>query len=70
MRFKKGFIYLELGGQGGGIIMGVTRLLLLGLLHHTDQNGPKHFDGECILCIAGSYAAPCTEWRERKRIVT
>ena len=30
MRFKKGFSNLKLEGQGWGIIMGVTRLLLLG----------------------------------------
>ena len=30
MRFKKAFSNVELEGQGRGIIMGITRLLLLG----------------------------------------
>ena len=33
MRFKKVFSKLKLEGQGRGIIMGVTRLLLLGPLY-------------------------------------
>ena len=33
MRFKKVLSFLELEGQGHGIIMGVTRLLLLGLFY-------------------------------------
>ena len=38
MRFKKVFINLELYGQGRGIIMGVTRLLLLGPFYYIQTN--------------------------------
>ena len=37
LNLKKGFSNPEPEGQGGGIIMGVTRLLPRAILLHTDQ---------------------------------
>ena len=46
---KKVFNNLELEGQGKGIIMGVTRLLLLNFGSFTPYRPKraKHFEGEC-----------------------
>ena len=44
--FKKGFSNLQLEGQGWDIIMGVTRLLLLGPFYTIQyQNGPNILTG-------------------------
>ena len=44
---KKVFSNLELEGQQFGIIMGVTRLLLLGPFYTLLTKQAKHFEGEC-----------------------
>ena len=70
MRFKKGFSNLELEGQGRGIIMGVTRLLLQGLFYtiqtKRDQTfwwGVYDFLGVTIpnICVART-SASLTFW--------
>ena len=48
MTFKKVLSYLELEGQGRGIIMEVTRPLLLGACQ------PKHFGRQCTYENGGS----------------
>ena len=47
MRFKKVFSNLELEGQGCGIIMGVTRLLLLGPFYTIQTNFMYFFAHDC-----------------------
>ena len=50
IRFKKVLSYLEQEGQGCGIIMGVTRLLLLGLFYYIGIiTYAKHIEGECTM---------------------
>ena len=44
---KKGFTNLELEGQGCGIIMGVTRLLLLGHFYSIQTNFMYFFAHDC-----------------------
>ena len=47
MRFKKVFSNLELEGQGHGIIMEVTRLLLLGPFYTIQTNFMYFFAHDC-----------------------
>ena len=47
MRFKKVFSNLELEGQGRGIIMGVTHLLLLGPFYTIQTNFTYFFAHDC-----------------------
>ena len=47
MRFKKVFSNLELEGQGRGIIMGVTRLLLLGPFYYIQTDFQYFFAHDC-----------------------
>ena len=47
--FKKGFSNLELEGQGHGIIMGVTRLLLLGPFYSIQTNFLYFFAHDCTI---------------------
>ena len=49
MRFKKVFSNLEPEGRGHGIVMGVTGLLLLEILHHTDPKGPNISGGGVLV---------------------
>ena len=67
---KKGFSNLELEGHGWGIIMGVTRLLLLGTFYNIQTKRDQHFDGECISYIKGKNSFTChvhvNEGRTRK----
>ena len=51
MRFKKVFSNLELEEQGRGIIMGVTRLLLLQPFYTIQTNFMYFFAHDCNLCI-------------------
>ena len=44
MRFKKGLSYLEPGGHGDGIIMGVSHLLLLGPFYYIAHGTRKLWD--------------------------
>ena len=46
---KKAFSNLELEGQGRGIIMGVTRLLLLGLFYTIQSKFMYYFAHDCII---------------------
>ena len=48
MRFKKVFSNLELEGQGRGIIIGVTRLLLLGPFYTIQTNFMYFFAHDCM----------------------
>ena len=50
-RFKKGFSNLEPAGKGGGIIMGVTRLLLLGPFYTIQTNFMYYFAHNCTLTL-------------------
>ena len=49
MRFKSVFNNLELEGQGRGIIMGVTRPLLLGPFYSIQANFPYFFAHDCSI---------------------
>ena len=49
MRFKKVFSNLELEGQEYGIIMGVTRLLLLGPFYTIQTNFMYFFAHDCSI---------------------
>ena len=48
LRFKKVFTNLEPEGQGSGIIMGVTRLLLLGPFNYIQTNFLYFFAHDCM----------------------
>ena len=56
--FKKGFINLELEGQGRGIIMGLTSLLLLGLFYTIQTKRDQ------TLCTR-----VCIDWNRSEKVV-
>ena len=48
---KKGFSNLKLEGQGHGIIIGVTCLLLLGPFYTIQTETEKHFEGQSVYMV-------------------
>ena len=55
---KKGFSNLELEGQGRGIIMGVTRLLLLGPFYTIQTKRAQTFWQECMPVASINHTNP------------
>ena len=63
IRSKNVLSFLELEGQGRGIIMWVTRLLLLGLFNYIAINAqPKQIYWQCICLLRSRYYFYCSRW--------
>ena len=77
LNLEKVFSNLEPEGQGGGIIMGVTRLLLLGPFYSIQTNFMYFFAHDCISyynppseMVSSHSALLCGKLPERSKICT